>query len=91
MSKCRYDLSTIEDDVRKELKSLRKHKSISQETMGIYLAKQIGKDKPIIKAQIYNYERGKNHITFPVFVGWCKVCDSNPGEVLNRIVGNAGD
>ena len=80
------DLSTIEDDIRKELKSLRKTQKITQEAMGIYLAKQIGKDEPIIKAQIYNYECGKNHITFPIFVGWCKVCGVNPGGVLNRAV-----
>ncbi len=23
----------------------------------------------------------------PIFVGWCKVCDANPGEVLSRVVG----
>ena len=81
------DLSTIEDDICKELKLLRKSKRITQEAMGIYLAKQIGKDKPINKAQIYNYECGKNRITFPIFVGWCKVCGANPGEVLSRVVG----
>lgn len=80
------DLSTIEDGICKELKTLRKDRRITQETMGIYLAEWIGKDDPISKAQIYNYECGKNHITFPIFVGWCKVCDANPGEVLNKVV-----
>ena len=80
------DLSTIEDDIGKELKLLRKSKRITQEEMGIYLAKQMGKDKPIIKAQIYSYECGKNRITFPIFIGWCKVCGANPGEVFNKVV-----
>ena len=80
--------STIEDDIGKELKLLRKSRRITQEEMGIYLAKQMGKDKPIIKTQIYSYECGKNRITFPIFICWCKVCDANPVEVFNRVVGN---
>ena len=80
------DLSTIEDNICKELKLLRKSKRITQEEMGVYLAKQLGKDKPINNFQIYNYECRKNRITFPIFVGWCKVCDADPREVFNRAV-----
>ena len=84
-------VTIIEYAIGKELKLLRKSRRITQEEMGIYLAKQLGKDKPIIKTQIYSYECGKNRITFPIFIGWCKVCDANPGEVFNRVVGNIGD
>jgi transcriptional regulator with XRE-family HTH domain len=32
-------------------------------------------------------ERGENFVDVMLFARWCQVCNANPGEVLNQIVG----
>ena len=80
------DLSDVEIEIRKNLRLLRKKSGIKQEAMGKLLSEYLGREKPISNGQVYNFECGKNHITLPAFIAWCKACGANPGEVLNHIV-----